>query len=399
MLKKIYLLIILLSLIFLQSLSAKEYTWDKKLTFLGLLKRYHIPQKTYYSMDAEDKELIQEIRAGQRYTVIKEKGKGVHINIPVSDELMLEIKKQKRGYSAKYVPVPYDIVEKTISIRIKYGLHKDLHRATHSWYYGKEIEEVYSKALPLKKMRRGDKIIIFYTQKYRNGKVFSSPKIQACMIEINRKPYYGFLLNDEKYYDSLGRKYQRTYHSKFIRPLKYYKRISSGFTQRRYHPILKRYRAHLGIDYAARAGRPIRASAKGRIVYKGWKGGYGRVIQIQHANGVKTLYAHMRRFARGMRVGKYVSQGRVIGYVGTSGRSTGPHLHFGLYKHGRAKNPARYIRKKTARVIRVKGQAYKKLRKIVLKFRPQFKEAKRKIIIKKKSEDCLNCVKKLKPRE
>jgi len=138
MLKKIYLLIILLSLIFLQSLSAKEYTWDKKLTFLGLLKRYHIPQKTYYSMDAEDKELIQEIRAGQRYTVIKEKGKGVHINIPVSDELMLEIKKQKRGYSAKYVPVPYDIVEKTISIRIKYGLHKDLHRATHSWYYGKE---------------------------------------------------------------------------------------------------------------------------------------------------------------------------------------------------------------------------------------------------------------------
>ena len=396
--KKFSILIILLSFIFLQSLSAKEYTWDKKLTFLGLLKRYHIPQKTYYNMDSEDKELIQEIRAGQHYTVIKKKGKGVYINIPVSDELMLEIKKQKRGYSAKYLPVPYDIVEKTISIRIKYGLHKDLHRATHSWYYGKEIEEVYSKALPLKKMRRGDKIIIFYTQKYRNGKVFSSPKIQACMIEINRKPYYGFLLSDEKYYDSLGRKYQRTYHSKFIRPLKHYKRISSGFTQRRYHPILKRYRAHLGIDYAARTGRPIRASAKGRIVYKGWKGGYGRVIQIQHANGVKTLYAHMRRFARGMRVGKYVAQGRVIGYVGTSGRSTGPHLHFGLYKHGRAKNPARYIRQKTAKVIKLKGKKYRKLRKIVRKFRPQFKEAKRKIIIKKKSEDCLNCVKKLKPR-
>jgi len=396
--KKFSILIILLSFIFMQSLSAKEYTWDKKLTFLGLLKRYHIPQKTYYGMDSEDKELIQEIRAGQHYTVIKKKGKVVRINIPVSDELMLEIKKQKRGYSAKYVPVPYDVVEKTISIRIKYGLHKDLHRATNSWYYGKEIEEVYSKALPLKKMRRGDKIIMFYTQKYRNGKVFSSPKIQACMIEINKKPYYGFLLNDEKYYDSLGKKYKRTYHSKFIRPVKYYKRISSSFTQRRYHPILKRYRAHLGIDYAARAGRPIRASAKGKIVYKGWKGGYGRVIQIQHANGVKTLYAHMLRFAKGMRVGKYVAQGRVIGYVGTSGRSTGPHLHFGLYKHGRAKNPARYISKKTSKTIKLKGKEYKKLRKIVRKFRPQFKEAKRKIIIKEKSEDCLNCVKKLKPR-
>jgi len=397
--KKLILLTILVSLIFLQALNAKEYTWDKKLTFLGLLKRYHIPVKTYYNMDSEDKELIQEIRTGQHYTVIKKKGKVVLINIPVSDELMLEIKKHKKGYSAKFVPVPYDIVEKTISIRIKYGLHKDLHRATHSWYYGKEIEEVYSKALPLKRMKRGDKIIMFYTQKYRNGKVFSSPKIQACMIEINKKPYYGFLLNNEKYYDSLGRKYKRTYHSKFIRPLKYYKRISSGFTYRRYHPILRRYRAHLGIDYAAHAGTPIRASAKGRVVYKGWKGGYGRTIEIQHANGVKTLYAHMQRFARGIKRGQYIAQGKIIGYVGTSGRSTGPHLHFGLYKNGRAKNPARYIHKKTAKVIRLKGKEYKKLRKIVSKFRPQFKEARKKIIVKEKSEDCLNCVKKLRPRK
>jgi murein DD-endopeptidase MepM/ murein hydrolase activator NlpD len=397
--KKLPLLILLFSFIFLQSLSAKEYTWDKKLTFLGLLKRYHIPQKAYYSMDQEDKELIQEIRAGQHYTVIKKRGKVVRINIPISDELMLEIKKQKKGYSSKYVPIPYDIVEKTISIRIKYGLHKDLHKATNSWYYGKEIEEVYSKALPLKKMKKGDKIIMFYTQKYRNGKIFSSPKIQACMIEINKKPYYGFLLNDEKYYDSLGKKYKRTYHSKFIRPVKYYKRVSSGFTKRRYHPILKRYRAHLGIDYAAHAGRPIRASAKGKVVYRGWKGGYGRTVEIQHANGVKTLYAHMQRFAKGIKKGQYIAQGRTIGYVGTSGRSTGPHLHFGLYKHGRAKNPAPYIRKKTAKVIKVKGKEYKKLRKLVRKFRPQFKEAKKKIIVKERSEDCLNCVKKLKPRK
>lgn len=397
--KKFTLLILLFSFIFLQALEAKEYTWDKKLTFLGLLKKYHIPQKIYYKMGTEEKEMIQEIRAGQHYTVIKKKGKVLTIDIPISDELMLQIRKKKRGYRAKFLPLPYTVIEKTISIRIRDGLHKDLHRATNSWYYGKEIEEVYSKALPLKKMRRGDKIIMFYTQKYRNGKVFSSPKIEACMIEINRKPYYGFLLNNEKYYDSRGRKYQRTYHSKFIRPLKHYKRISSGFTYRRYHPILRRYRAHLGIDYAAHSGTVIRASAKGKIVYKGWKGGYGRVIEIQHANGVKTLYAHMRAFARGMRRGKYVSQGRVIGYVGTSGRSTGPHLHFGLYKHGRATNPARYIRKKTAKVVKLKGNQYKKLRKLVLKFRPQFKEAKRKIIVKEKSEDCLNCVKKLKPRK
>ena len=398
MLKKLSLLILILPLFF-QLLSAKEYTWSHKLTFLGLLKRYHIPQSTYYNMDTKDKELIQEIRSGQSYTVIKKKGRVTRIDIPISDELMLEIKKGKRGYYAKYVPIPYDVVEKTISIRIRRGLHKDLYKATGSWYYGKEIEEVYSKALPLKKMRRGDRIIMFYTQKYRNGKVFSNPKIQACMIEINRKPYYGFLLNDEKYYDSLGRKYQRTYHSTYIRPVPHFRRISSRFTHRRYHPILRRYRAHLGIDYAARSGSKIVASAKGRVVFKGWKGGYGRVIEIKHANGIKTLYAHMSKFAKGIYKGKYVSQGRVIGYVGTSGRSTGPHLHFGLYKHGRAKNPARYIRKQTAKVIRIRGKEYKKLRKLVKKFRPQFKEAKRRIIVKKKSKECLNCLKKLEPRE
>jgi len=396
--KKLSLIFIMLTLLLLQPLSAKEYTWSKKLTFLGLLKRYHIPQKTYYNMDQDDKELIQEIRAGQHYTVIKKKGKVTLIQIPISDELMLEIKRKRKGYFAKYVPIPYDTVERTISIRIKYGLHKDLHKATHSWYYGKEIEEVYSKALPLKRMKKGDKIIMFYTQKYRNGKVFSSPKIQACMIEINKKPYYGFLLNNEKYYDSLGKKYKRTYHSKFIRPVKYFKRISSGFTHRRYHPILRRYRAHLGIDYAARRGRPIRASAKGKVVFRGWKGGYGRVVEVQHANGIKTLYAHMKGFSKGIYRGKYIPQGRVIGYVGTSGRSTGPHLHFGLYKHGKAKNPARYVRKQTAKVIKVRGKEYQRLRKLVRKFRPQFKEAKRKIIVKEKSEDCLNCVKKLKPR-
>jgi len=376
-----------------QNLNAQEYVWSKKLTFLGFLEKYNIPLKTYYDMDNDDKELIQEIRAGQTYTIERKKNKIIKINIPVSNELMLQLTNTKKGYVAKYLPIPFDLVEKTISIKIKTNLQKDLYKATKSWYYGKELEEVYSKSLALKKMRKGDRVIIFYTQKYRNGKVFTSPQIQACLIEINKKPFYGFLMNDEKYYDSLGKKYKRTYTTKFIRPLKKFKRISSPFTHRRYHPILKRYKAHLGIDYAARSGRAIIASSSGKVIYRGWKGGYGRVVEIQHSNGLKTLYAHMRRFAKNVRKGSRVHQGQTIGYVGTSGRSTGPHLHFGLYKNGRPVNPGRYIKKQTARVIKLKGKAYKELRKKVLKFRPQFKEAKKKIIVKKESKKCLKCLK------
>ena len=364
------------------------------MTFLNFLEKHNIPLKTYYDMDSKDKELIQEIRAGQTYSINEKNGKIVNVTIPISDELMLELKNNKTGYTSQYVPIPYDIVEKTISIKIENSFEKDLTKAAKTSYYTRELKEVYSKSIPFKKMKKGDRVIIFYTQKYRNGKVFSNPAIQACLIEINKKPFYGFLLDDDKYYDSLGKKYKRTYHSTFIRPLRKFKRISSYFTYKRFHPILKRYRAHLGIDYAARPGRAIVASASGTISFKGWKGGYGRAIKIKHSNGIVTLYAHMRGWAKGMRKGRKVRQGTVIGYVGTSGRSTGPHLHFGLYKNGKAVNPARYIKKRVAKVIKLKGNKYKKLRKLVLKYRPQFKEVKDRTILKEKSEECLKCLKK-----
>ena len=398
------LLILLSLLLFSQTLLAKEYKWTNKLTFLGFLKKHGISKRIYYDMDREDKELIQEIKAGQNYSINRRKGKIKTINIPVSDELMLEIRKVRKGFKAKYIPIPYQLIEKTISIRLKKGFKKDLYNATKTWYYGKELEAVYSKAIPFHKMKKGDRIIIFYTQKYRHKKAYSSPQIDACLIEVNKKPFYGFLLND-KYYDSTGKQYQRTFvynKAGFIRPIRNMKRISSGFTHRRYHPILRRYRAHLGIDYAARTGTKIIASAGGKIVFRGWKGGYGRVIEVKHKNGIKTLYAHMSRFAGKLRVGSWVGQGRVIGYVGTSGRSTGPHLHFGLYKNGRAINPARYVRhRKVLKQIKIRGNSYKKLRKLVAHYRPQFKEvkARKANIIKKESQKCLNCYKKLPPRK
>jgi len=397
--KKLLLLIITL-LLFTQHISAKEYKWSHKLTFLGFLKQQGIPQKLYYDMDREDKELIQEIRAGESYTINRKNGRIDTITIPVSDVLMLQIDKTKKGYDAKYVPIPYDLVEKTIYITIDKGLDKDLYRATKTHYYTKEIKEVYSKAIPLKKMKKGDKVIIFFTQKFRHKKVLSSPQIEACFIEINKKPYYGFLMDDEKYYDSLGVKYKRTYSTRFIRPLPTFKRISSGFTKSRYHPILHRYRAHLGIDYAARSGSRIVASSSGKIVYKGWKGGYGRAVEIRHAGGLKTLYAHMSRFAKVKR-GSYVKQGQTIGYVGTSGRSTGPHLHFGLYKNSRPVNPARYVQKKQSKKVKLKGKAYRKLRQHVLHYRPQFRELQKRhdSIIKVESKKCLHCLKKLPPRK
>jgi murein DD-endopeptidase MepM/ murein hydrolase activator NlpD len=125
----------------------------------------------------------------------------------------------------------------------------------------------------------------------------------------------------------------------FLRsPLKF-TRISSGFTSRRFHPILKRYRAHPGIDYVAPAGTPVQAAGNGVVRYAGWKGGYGRFVELQHGKVYRTSYAHLSRIAAGVRAGRRISQGEIIGYVGSTGLATAAHLDYRFTKNGRFVNP------------------------------------------------------------
>ena len=116
-------------------------------------------------------------------------------------------------------------------------------------------------------------------------------------------------------------------------------RITSGFTRKRFHPVLKRYRAHQGTDYGAPAGTRVQATASGTVTRAGWWGGYGRAVEIRHMNGIRTRYAHLSSIASGIRAGARVAQGRVIGRVGSSGLSTGPHLHYEFLQNGAHRNP------------------------------------------------------------
>ncbi|MDX8402204.1 MAG: peptidoglycan DD-metalloendopeptidase family protein, partial [Mariprofundaceae bacterium] len=138
------------------------------------------------------------------------------------------------------------------------------------------------------------------------------------------------------YYTPDGRSMRKNY---LKAPLKF-TRISSRFTAARKHPVLGYTRAHRGVDYAAPAGTAVHAVGEGRVIFAGWKGGYGRFVLIRHSNRIhSTAYAHLRAFARGIRRGAHVRQGQVIGYVGMSGLATGPHLHFEFRVRGRAVNP------------------------------------------------------------
>ena len=128
-------------------------------------------------------------------------------------------------------------------------------------------------------------------------------------------------------------------HKAFLRSPVDFARISSHFNLARKHPVLHTIRAHKGTDYAASRGTPIKATGDGKVVFAGWKGGYGRVVILQHAQGIQTLYGHMNGFARNVRAGSRVNQGQVIGYVGNTGLATGPHLHYEFYVNGSVRNP------------------------------------------------------------
>jgi murein DD-endopeptidase MepM/ murein hydrolase activator NlpD len=153
--------------------------------------------------------------------------------------------------------------------------------------------------------------------------------------------YYGFYYRDpdgnEDYYNMQGQSLRK---SLLKSPLRF-SYISSHYSKNRYHPILKRWRPHHGLDYVAPIGTPIASIGDGRVTFKGWKGGYGNLVEIRHNNNFSSRYGHLSRFAKNISVGKRVKSGDLIGYLGSTGLSTGPHLHFELHRNGTPINPLR----------------------------------------------------------
>ena len=160
-------------------------------------------------------------------------------------------------------------------------------------------------------------------------------RILAARVDVAGRPSFAFGYGNT-FYDERGRSLRRA----FLRAPLRYRHISSRFGGR-YHPILKTWRSHQGTDYAAGYGTPVRATADGVVTMAGRNGGYGNVIELRHANGIRTRYGHLSKFAKGMRVGLRVSQEQTIGYVGSTGLSTGPHLHYEFLVNGRPTNPQR----------------------------------------------------------
>ncbi|MCG2725987.1 MAG: M23 family metallopeptidase [Elusimicrobia bacterium] len=183
----------------------------------------------------------------------------------------------------------------------------------------------------LTEVRKNDEYTVIY-------KITKTDKERVVDKKILAAAYKGSVAGEKtavKFKDSYYNKEGESMRSMFLRAPLHYRRISSYFTHRRFHPILKYVRPHLGIDYAAPIGTPVSSVASGRVAYTGWKGGYGRFISIKHSAGYESTYAHLRSYAKGVKIGKRVKQGDVVGYVGSSGMSTGSHLDFRIKHNGK----------------------------------------------------------------
>ncbi len=354
--KKIILSIIIFFNI-LYSAEVQELPWPKGVSFLTFLEKHSIPQKLYFDLEKEDKELCSEIVAGKRFFLYTEdNGDFNQVLIPVSEDIQIHMYKDSSGIiKFQTLPINYKEHTESIAIPITVSVSYDLQKATGNATLAVQLKSLFRGVVDFRRMQKGDFIALKYTKKSLFGRPHGLPELKAAMVEINGKEYYRIKNNkDDKYYDEKGKGFSKSFFFKI--PLTY-KRISSKFTKKRWHPVLKRYRAHLGTDFAAPRGRKIYAAGDGRIEFKGRRGGYGNTVIINHGNGYKTLYAHQNGFRKGLKRGQRVKKGHHIGYVGSTGLSSGPHLHLGLYKNGKAVDPLKVIRKPKTRGLTVKHRA------------------------------------------
>jgi murein DD-endopeptidase MepM/ murein hydrolase activator NlpD len=203
-----------------------------------------------------------------------------------------------------------------------------------------QLAEVFAGDIDFyKDLRRGDRFAVVYEVRYVDGEVHGTGRIVAALFVNAGKAYRAFLWRgadgSDGYYSVDGVPLRKT----FLRSPMEFSRITSGFSNARFHPILHETRAHRGTDYAAPVGTPVRATGSGRVDFAGVRRGYGNVIELQHHGPYSTVYAHLSGFAQSVKPGARVSQGEVIGYVGQTGWATGPHLHYEFRIGGEQRDP------------------------------------------------------------
>jgi murein DD-endopeptidase MepM/ murein hydrolase activator NlpD len=305
---------------------------------------------------------IRKIRTGQRYAFLSAKDSGHKLNyfiyeINPIDFVVYDLRDSLRVYRDKK-----KVVKEVRSAKgtISTSLWSTMEQNNLDVDLILKMADVYAWTIDFYGLQKGDDFKVIYEQVLVDSIPVSSDRIIAAHFQSGGRDFYAFSYeqnNANGYFDEKGLSLRRS----FLKAPLNFSRISSRYSKARKHPILKITRPHFGVDYSAPRGTPVVALGDGRVGEAGWKGGYGRYISIRHNSVYTTTYAHLSGYAKGIKAGSSVRQGEVIGYVGSSGLSTGAHLDFRVYRNGSPVDPLKIESPPTDPVNPALMEQYKKL--------------------------------------
>jgi murein DD-endopeptidase MepM/ murein hydrolase activator NlpD len=281
----------------------------------------------------------KKMRPGDTFRLLLDQGNGIQGLEHSADGAMVRVLSTENGWIAKRQEIPFVHGSKVVRGNIRGSLFEDGVDAGLSPPQIHELVNLFEYDIDFfSDLRRGDDFsVIFEEKQYANGQR-EKGRLLAAEIQAGGSPYQIFYYKGKKqkgsYYDNRGEALIKA----FLRAPLNYRRISSPFRINRRHPIFRTVRPHQAIDYAAPTGTPVVAIGDGQVTFSGTRGGYGRMVEVRHNDGYVSRYAHFSKIPKEIRVGKSISRGEVVGYVGQTGHATGPHLHFEMLKKGRKIN-------------------------------------------------------------
>ncbi len=279
---------------------------------------------------------LRQLRPGARYAAFRgEDGELSRFQLTLEGKGELALERQADSWQPSWREYRRETRVRTVAGELAGALESSIERAGADGELAYAVADVLQWDLDFSRdLRRGDRFRVLYEEIWLEGRRHGLGNVLAVAYEQTGRHLEVYRFGDG-FYDADGRPLEKM----FLRSPMPYSRITSRFSQRRFHPVLGVFRPHHGIDYGAPVGTPVRATAAGTVTFAGWDGGGGKTVKLRHTNDYLTGYLHLSRFAQGVRAGARVRQGDLVGYVGSTGLATGPHLDYRVQHRGQWIDP------------------------------------------------------------
>lgn len=312
-------------------------------TFYDIFRKYRLDISDLFKLKeaAADVHGLRTVKPGNEYRIIVDEQNGSinSMTYRINDEYILALKRAETGFMAEKVCIEYEKKIEQIGADIKDNLISSIGEGREKTMLALQLSDIFAWDIDFSSdLRKDDTFRIIVEGLYLDGEFRKYGDILSAEFVNDGRVYRAYRFEHDgkaDYYDADGKALKKA----FLKAPLNFRRISSHFSYKRFHPILKKYRPHHGLDYAAPSGTPVSSVGDGRVVFAGYKKSYGRFVEIKHPNGYKTCYGHLSKIKKGISRGKTVEQGEIIGYVGATGLATGPHLHYEFKVGNKPVNP------------------------------------------------------------